>query len=1134
MNKTKPIQDGFLLLMKFSLIQAFILTISASFGMALNLNGQILEKKVVLHLNDRELSGVLKEISRQTSARFTYQPDVIEASKKITLHADNLTLEEVLQNLLGADVAYYAVGREIILKVRRPESDVAKDSLVNIGGNKNYRARVAGTVVDEAGSGLPGVNVVIKGTTFGTNTDADGHYALDVENDTDVLVFSFIGFKTQEQAVGGRTVINITLEPDVQSLQEVVVVGYGTQREEAVTGAVSSVSARQLQQSPVANLSNALAGRLPGLITVQRGGEPGNDAAQIWIRGFGTYNGNQAPLVMVDGVERSFDNIDPSEVETIAILKDASATAVYGVRGANGVVLVTTKRGSERKPEINVTIQNGVQTPTRLPEYLDSYDALKLYREGLVNDGLNASQYTDEYIAKFRDRSNPTYEYLYPNVNWQEEMLKKQSQLFRANINVSGGTAAARYFVSTSYTRQDGLYNFEDRVQDYDIQAILNRYNFRANTDITLARNLNMELNIGGVIRDRNYPNVNADYFWTRIKMTPPWWYPMTNPNGSIAGSPSLEFNPYGMLTAQGYRRNFETTLQSTTGFTLKMPWVTEGLSVRARLSFDAVNWRDVTRGKSFYSYRFTIPEEATDLTQGTYSKTTDGTNILSYDVGANGRRRTLVELFMNYDRVFGRHDFKGLLLYTQQSTFEAVGSGNGVEGLPYKYQGVIGRIAYAYAYRYFVEFNFGYNGSENFPRGKRMGLFPAMSVGWMLSEEPFIKNNIPALSLLKLRGSMGEVGNDKTGNARFLYQGRWSLSGPGYTFGENYNGRGYGGAEESAAGNPDVTWERARKYNVGIDVGLWNNAIKLEANVFHERRDQIITTPLTIPDFVGIPSLPLINAGIVENKGFEAVAEWQKQTDLYGFFIRGNYTFARNKIVELTEPDILDRVWQARTGRRINEHYGLRAIGLFRDQEDINSSPRQTFGTVQPGDIKYADMNGDGVIDAQDEGYLGRISIPESMAGLSIGANYKGFDVSILFQGAFGAYVYYGGLPTYPFSRFAGVISEVKGNYFSAENPDVNALYPRMTSNENANNYRISSFWHRNCDYIRLKNAEIGYTLSPKLVRRAGINKARVFVNAANLVTWSDITTFDPEIPDGTGNYPQQKVLNIGLNFTF
>jgi TonB-linked SusC/RagA family outer membrane protein len=1134
MNKKKPIQDGFLLVMKISLIQAFILTISATIGMALNLNGQILEKRVFLHLEDKELSTILKEISKQTSARFTYQPDMIEASKRVTLHANDMALGDVLQTLLGASISYNAVGREIILKLRQSDASMlAADSLSNFGGTA-YRTRVTGKVIDDTGTAIPGVNVVVKGTTFGTNTDAEGAYAIDVETDADILVFSFIGFKAQEQAVAGRTIINITLEPDVQSLQEVVVVGYGTQREEAVTGAVASVSARQLQQSPVANLSNALAGRLPGLITVQRGGEPGNDAASIWIRGFGTYNGNQSPLIMVDGVERSFDNIDPSEVETIAILKDATATAVYGVRGANGVVLVTTKRGSERKPEINVTIQNGIQTPTRLPEYLDSYDALHLYREGLINDGLNASQYTDEYISRFRDRSNPTYQYLYPNVNWQEEMLKKQSQMLRANINVSGGTAAARYFVSTSYTRQNGLYNFEDRVKDYDIQAVLNRYNFRANTDITLAKNLNMELNIGGVIRDRNYPNVNSDVFWNRIKMTPPWWYPITNPNNSVSGVPSLEGNPYGMLTAQGYRRNFETTLQSTTGFTLKLPWITEGLSVRGRLSFDALNWRDVTRGKSFYSYRFTIPEEETDLTKGSYSKTGDGTNILSYDVNANGSRRTLVEFFMNYDRTFGKHDVKGLLLYTQQSTFEAVGSGNGVAGLPFKYQGVVGRIAYAYAYRYFLEVNFAYNGSENFPRGSRLGLFPAVSAGWMISEEPFVKNNIPALSLLKLRASMGEVGNDRTGNARFLYQGKWSLSGPGYTFGENYNGRGYSGAEESAAGNPDVTWERARKYNIGIDIGLWNNAIKLEGNLFHERRDQIITTPLTIPDFVGIPSLPLINAGIVENKGFEAVAEWQKQSNTFGFFIRGNYTFARNKIVELTEPDLQDRIWQARTGRRINEHYGLRAIGLFKDQEDINSSPRQTFGPVQPGDIKYADMNGDGVIDAQDEGYLGRVAIPEAVAGLSLGINYKGFDVSVLFQGAFGAFVYYGGTATYPFSRFAGIISEVQGNYFSAENPDVNALYPRLTSNDNSNNYRISSFWHRNCDYLRLKNAEIGYSLSPNLVRRAGINKARIFVNAANLVTWSEITTFDPEIPDGTGNYPQQKVVNIGLNFTF
>ncbi|UVO99436.1 SusC/RagA family TonB-linked outer membrane protein [Bacteroides sp. BFG-257] len=460
------------------------------------------------------------------------------------------------------------------------EQVYSKDNLVNKATNitdgirQEAKRNITGQVKDNMGESLIGVTVQIKGEVGGTITDIDGKFTIKA-NIGDKLVVSYIGYTPQEIMIDNREHFSIVLNEDVNELQEVVVVGYGTQKRLNVTGSVSSVSSNQLKQSPVANISNALAGRLPGIISVQRGGEPGNDGANIWIRGFGTYGTANSPLIMVDGLERSYDNIDPNEIEDITILKDASSTAVYGVRGANGVILITTKRGTAEKPQISVNLQTAIQQPTRLPKYLDSYDALTLYREGLVNDGLNAAMYTDEYLAKYRDNSNPTYKYLYPNVNWQDEMLKPSSMMHQANININGKNSFVRYFVSVSYMQQNGLYNYEDATEDYNIQATLNRYNFRSNVDLSISKNLEMEVNLGGIIRDRNYPNVDTGDLWNRLKITPPWWYPVQNPDGSAAGVQGLARNPYAMLTQQGYRKNFETTLQATAGFTWKLPWVT-------------------------------------------------------------------------------------------------------------------------------------------------------------------------------------------------------------------------------------------------------------------------------------------------------------------------------------------------------------------------------------------------------------------------------------------------------------------------------------------------------------------------------------------------------------------------------
>lgn len=986
---------------------------------------------------------------------------------------------------------------------------------------------VSGKVVTDKYLPIPGATIQLLDSKHAINTNNSGEFRLRRSKGDTAMQVSFIGFQTQVLPLGSN--ITVVLKDAASDMNEVVVVAYGKQKKISVTGAIATVGTKELKQSPVANLSNALAGRLPGLVTVQTSGEPGYDGAALWIRGMATFTGSQSPLILVDGVERSFSGIDANEVESISILKDASSTAVYGVRGANGVILVTTKRGTNSKPQINFTLQDGIQEPTRLPQYLDAYDALSLYKQALINDGQNYAMYTDEYLNKFRDRSHPAYQYLYPNVDWLHTLLKPTSPMYSGNLNVSGGNNFVRYFTSISYLRQSGLYRYAN-LSDYDIQALNNKYNFRTNIDLNITKDLSMELNLGEIIYDNNYPNVSASALFADMQSIPPYLYPMQNPDGSVAYQSSKPYNPFGRLTQGGYQRNFENTLQATTGAKLEMPWITKGLSTRVRLSFDSYNYRNVTRAKSYYTYQWAIADDqATDLSQGTYTKITDGSNNLSYDVAANSNRRTQVEAYLNYDRTFGKHAVTAMALYQQQSFFDAIGSGDAINGLPYKYNGVVGRLTYNYAAKLFGEINFGYNGSENFPSGRRYDLFPAFSASYVISEEPYFKEHVRNINLLKLRASAGTVGNDKIGGQRFLYQSTWSLAGSGYQFGRNHDGSYFGGTVEDRTGNPAVTWEKANKYNLGLDAEFFGSALSFTGDVFYEDRKNILATPGTIPGMIGIVNLPYVNLGEVKNKGFEVSLEYRKHFARFGYFVKGNYSFNINRIIRMDEPSYEGHTYQRHTGRSIDDQYGYKALGFFSSQDDIDKSPDQSsFGQIQPGDIKYEDINKDGVVNSMDQTYLGKRATPNQIMGLALGGDFKGFDLSVLFQGGFGGNTWFTGPRMWPFSGDAGVLSDIKGNYWTPEHMD--AKYPRLSYAANQNNDQNSTLWLFNSNYVRLKNLEVGYTLPNRLSGHYGIRSLRVFANALNLYTWDKIKIFDPETPNDSGNYPQMRVFNFGL----
>lgn len=1008
-------------------------------------------------------------------------------------------------------------------------STIATATLPSEKKTKLLNKTIKGMVVDSTGIPLPGVSVSVKNRrNIGTTTDTDGKYLISIPDDAATLVFSFVGFVTQEVPLGSRLTLNVILKEVKADLTEVVVVAYGTQKKTDVTGAVASISTADLLRTPTASLSNSLAGRLPGLGTIQNSGNPGADGSVLNIRGFGTYQGKD-PLILVDGIENAIDRIDANEVESVSILKDAAATAVFGMKGANGVLLVTTKRGQAGKPVVSLTSQMSIQSPVRLPEYLDSFDALTLFREALNNDKLNANLYTDEYLAKFRDRNNPTYEYLYPNVDWHEELLKKHSLMNQTNLNVSGGSATARYFVSASYLGQDGLYKYDD-LNDYNINAYLNKYNFRSNVDINITKHLSLEINLANVVRDRNYPNEDTNSFWAELRNTPAYLYPLKNPDGSIPAQRNMPASPYGRLTQYGYKRFFENTLSAIGGVNLQLPFITQGLSFRTRFAFDAQNFRDITRKRNYSTYRFTIDENETDLSKGSYEEMSTGDGLLGFAVSADGSRRSTYEAYLNYDRTFdSKHAVTSMIRYNQTTRF--TNTDNAVEALPFKQLGLVGRINYSYDRRYVLEFDAGYNGSENFASGRRMGFFPAFSASWVISNEAFLRKS-DLISLLKLRGSIGTVGVDNS-VGRFAYLSTWTTGGTsGYRFGKDADGDNFSSAQESRTGNQFLTWERARKTNIGLDLELFKQSIVVTADVFQEKRTQILTEAKIIPDVMGIQSLPAINAGIVSNKGFETELTWRKKLNRGSIMLRGSYSYATNRIDYAAEPNYA-LAYRGLKGTQIYEVYGLTALGLFADQAEIDASPVQQFGAVRPGDIKYLDRNGDGVINSQDEGYLGKIARPKSIVGLTAAFNFGQFDMSILLQGAYGGTRWLEGTSAWAFSSNSSVLADYMDKRWTDANPNPNASYPKLSSSNNVNNNKRSTFWLRSSNYLRIKNAEIGYTLPKQLVQKVRISNLRFFANGLNLYTWDKLKIFDPETSDSFGNYPQQTVVNFGFNIS-
>ncbi len=1002
---------------------------------------------------------------------------------------------------------------------------------------------IIGTITDDQGEPIPGASISIKGTTIGTISDIDGNFSLPGVSNEDILVVSFIGMDTQEIPVKGQSRFDIALTSDMVGLDEVVVVGFGEQKKISVVGAQSTIKTAELQQ-PTANITTMLAGRVSGLTGVQRSGLPGHDNADIWIRGISTFD-HAGPLILVDGVERSLSEIDPIDIESFSILKDAAATAVYGVRGANGVILVETKKGKVGKPKIMVDYFEGLTSFTKMPDLVDGVTFMGLANEASMTRG-GQQIYSDEYIERTATNYDPL---LYPNVNWMDEVFNDFGRNRKGTVNLSGGSQSAQYYVSLGYYDETGLF-VTDGLESYDSDTRYRRYNVTSNLSVEITKSTKVNLGIRGSLSDGTYPSQGVSTIFASAMEVSPVEYPVLYPGGYVPGrSANGDLrNPYADVAKRGYKDEIRNQINSNLRITQDLSVLTKGLTWTGMFSFDANNSHDISRSKREDTYFVNQNTPYTRDGELLLVKTYNGNNYLGYDRANGGDRRFYLETAFNYNRDFEKHSVGGMFLFNRTDRVDAF-AGDFTGSIPYRNQGVAARLTYGYDNRYFIEANAGYNGSENFSPDNRYGFFPSMAVGWVVSNENFFQPLKGVVDYLKFRYSDGEVGAS-SGAGRFAYLSRVEDGVDGFDFGES-SVSNPGGIAETYYG-VNVTWVTSRKQDLGVELNAFNSSVRLIFDLFKESTEGAFRQLSTIPNYVGLTTDPWGNIGKTENKGFDGSLEYNKQfNNDFSMSFRGTFSYNKSKIIEDGRPEQV-YPWMNHRGDPLNSSYGLVAERLYTLADDVNGDdmityeedgiPTSGFGPVQPGDIKYADLNGDNVIDSYDVKRIGNGDVPPLTYGFGITARYKNFDLSMFFQGQQGATMLMSGQSIQPFIGDGG-----RGNLYSVvtdrwtnENDDPNALYPRLSYGASnvgqVSNTQASTWWQRDVDFVRLKTAEIGYTLPNSLTSKLSIDNVRIYMRGTNLLTFSDFDLWDPELTNSRNGsaYPTTKVVSLGVNVSF
>lgn len=1123
-NGIKPFLYQNLRRMKLTLT---LIILSVFGSMANNLYSQ--NTKLNLDYQNEKIVDLLRKIEDQSEYRFFYNEE-INVESKVSVKINNASIKETLDQILAnTGINYEIIGRQIILRTNT--KTVSQQPIT-----------VTGKVTDSSRAPLPGVTVVIKGTSSGTITDTDGNYSLQNVPADATLVFSFVGMKSKEIQVGGSSQINVILEEGTIGLDEVVAIGYGTQKKVTITGSIANTSGEELKATPTSSVTNTLIGRLPGLIAKNSSGEPGYDDSELFIRGKNTF-GDNSPLIVVDGVaDRAggFARIDANDIESITILKDASA-AIYGSRAANGVILVTTKRGKKGDTKINYTFDFGLRTPTMLPKMTDAADyATALNEIALYIDKSPVPVYTDEEIQKFKDGSDPLN---YPNIDPSEVALRKFSQQRRHNLSVSGGSDKVKYFTSLGYQFEDNFY--KNSASNYK------QYNLRSNLDIQATKDLRLFTNISLREQDRNSPWQGAPEIWRNIIQGDPRRI-ITYPNGYRAAVTSGGYNPLSAVDGTtGYQKDNSTYINADLGFNWDFAFITEGLGLDGGLYFDKST--NFYKGFNKRWTLYTIDNSTGEYIPNEYGPTNASLNEhMSHSVGITANiklryQRTFNEVHnlsafvayeqyeQKYEYLYGsRNDFVSTALDQLFAGDQKSMSNDGYASESAR-QNYFGRIDYAYAQKYLLQFNWRYDGSENFPKDNRFGFFPGASAGWIMSDEAFWKDNIAFVNYFKLRGSWGKVGND-----RIRYNGQDQH----YTYLTNYtfdyaavlggaSPQAYTGIRQVQSGNPNVTWEVATTYDLGFDTKMFDNLLSIGFDIFKQNRDNILDQAgAVVPLYAGV-SLPAENVGSAETRGLEFSLDYTKRTNKINYSIGGNFSFARSKVVNFNESESTPE-WQKRTGKPIGADWLMyEAIGIYRTQDDLDKYPG--LGNAELGDLIFKDVSGDGILDGNDRVRLDKTGTPEIIFGLNMSASYKQFDLSMLWQGATNVWTYAfyeggsGGIGTFTQDYF--------DNRWTLDNP--NSKGPRIYDREKTSTAKLNTYFLKDATYLRLKNIELSYTVPTRLITKAHFKGLKLFISGYNLLTFTGLKDVDPEASASGQNYAgwyniQSKVYNFGLNLTF
>ena len=999
---------------------------------------------------------------------------------------------------------------------------------------------VTGVVTDAQKEPLIGVNVAVKDVPgLGAITDINGKYKISIEP-YQRLIFSYVGFDKVEVLIKEQRVVNVSMkESAASSLDEVVITGTGVQKKLTVTGAITTVNVSDLTHTANGNVVNALAGNVAGVLAMQTSGQPGRNTSEFWIRGISTFGASTSALVLVDGFERDLDDVNIEDIESFSVLKDASATAIYGSRGANGVVLITTKHGKAGKINIDAKVETSYNTRTITPKFVDGYTYATMMNEARITRNQEPIYQQDE-LDLLRMGLDPD---LYPNVDWTDLLLKDGAMTYRANVNMNGGGSTARYFVSLSYLKEDGMYKTDETLRkDYNTNANANTWNYRLNTDIDITKTTLLKVGVSGSLKKYNEPGLSGDV-WKSLMYQNPISVPVMYSNGYVpAYGTGDRTNPWVLATQTGYKEHWENTIQSNLTLEQKLDFITQGLKFVGRFGFDTWNKNNIDRIKwpeQYKAQRFR--DENGNLV---FDRVTEEQKMKQTS-SAEGNRNEIFEAELHYDRGFKEHHVGGLLKFNQDSKVFTVGTGEDIKkGIARRHLGLAGRVSYNWNYRYFVDFNFGYNGSENFADGHRFGFFPAVSAAWNVAEEPIIKKNLKWMNMIKIRYSFGKVGNDvlKIGDDEYRFPYLYTIGdGSGYTWADyNYN-NSYSGKRYTDLASNYATWEIATKHDLGVDLALFNDKFTATVDYFHEQREGIWMERKYLPSIVGLGSNPRANVGKVLSEGFDGNFAFREKINKVDITVRGNITYSQNTILEKDEENNV-YPYQMERDYRVNQAKGLIALGLFKDYDDIRNSPKQEFGTVQPGDIKYKDVNGDGVVNDGDKVAIGATTKPNMIYGFGISASWKGLDVNVHFQGAGKTSFFIEGATVHAFSagEWGNILSDVANSNrwidheisgtMATENP--NASYPRLSYGGNSNNYRQSTFWLRNGSYLRLKTLELGYSIPKPLVNKIRFNNIRLFLRGSNLLTFSSFKLWDPELGSSTGTeYPLAKSLTLGLS---